>query len=538
MMTTQTLYRNNRTQITFEDLKGLRAEGYIRDSTLDQRDGFGPDIQRNNEERFAINYGLILGTRWYTEFVSGRSVKKRHEFQQFLEDARLDRFDVLLVDHTSRFGRNQAECIRYKEELQQLGKIVIFVNQGIISGSDRDFLSERINETLDEQYSRNLSRYISAGMSEKAQHGLANGPAPFGYKSELIGDKRREKKVIDEETMPALLMILRDYATERYSFREVADRLNAAGYRTRKGNPFTSYFVRDVLSNRFYNGKVIYHDGQPDEMIINGIHELPDEVRNLWQQCQRIKRDRLSPGAGHPRGETRSFPFSKILKCYFCGQPYYGEAVNRGDWTDLRLTHERRVAGRLCHVKPRSRSVTSVVDEFGGRVITYLHLPSDWKDDIVKALNSDRTVNHEEAEKRARIEKALENLRKQHKWGDINDDQYRLERQVLERQLKAQSRPDLPINMPNLERAAELLEELSSIWSHPGVTDSQREAFVKEVFTSITIGGDKLMSIEPRPEYSPLFASIVKRYNDVEYQKLHSPPPPPETRMSLCKAHL
>jgi len=32
---------------TFEDLKGLRAEGYIRDSTLDQRDGSGPEIQRH-----------------------------------------------------------------------------------------------------------------------------------------------------------------------------------------------------------------------------------------------------------------------------------------------------------------------------------------------------------------------------------------------------------------------------------------------------------------------------------------------------------
>ena len=28
--------------ITFDDLNGLRAEGYIRDSTLDQRDGYGP----------------------------------------------------------------------------------------------------------------------------------------------------------------------------------------------------------------------------------------------------------------------------------------------------------------------------------------------------------------------------------------------------------------------------------------------------------------------------------------------------------------
>ena len=36
---------------SFEDLRGLRAEGYVRDSTLDQRDGFGPTIQRTNEQR-------------------------------------------------------------------------------------------------------------------------------------------------------------------------------------------------------------------------------------------------------------------------------------------------------------------------------------------------------------------------------------------------------------------------------------------------------------------------------------------------------
>jgi len=137
-------------QLTFEDLRGLRAEGYIRDSTLDQRDGFGPEIQRHNEERFAETYGLVLGHRWYTEFVSGRHIQKRKEFQQLIEDASLDQFDVLLVDHTSRFGRNQAKCIRYQEQLQHLEKVVVFVSQGIISGRDRDFLNERINETLDE----------------------------------------------------------------------------------------------------------------------------------------------------------------------------------------------------------------------------------------------------------------------------------------------------------------------------------------------------------------------------------------------------
>ena len=77
-------YLLSRPIISSEDLRGLRAVGYIRDSTLDQRDGFDPDIQRRNEERFAESYGLILSDRWYTEFVTGRSMQKRVEFLSLL----------------------------------------------------------------------------------------------------------------------------------------------------------------------------------------------------------------------------------------------------------------------------------------------------------------------------------------------------------------------------------------------------------------------------------------------------------------------
>lgn len=85
--------------------------------------------------------------------------------------------------------------------------------------------------------------------------------------------------------MPALIKMLEDYSSGNYSFREVADRLNAAGYRTQMENPFTGYFVRDILANRFYDGKVIYHKGQLDEHVIEGIHETPEEVKRLWNEC-------------------------------------------------------------------------------------------------------------------------------------------------------------------------------------------------------------------------------------------------------------
>jgi DNA invertase Pin-like site-specific DNA recombinase len=525
-MSVATINRKTNRLTTFEDLRGLRAECYVRDSTLDQKDGFGPEIQRHNEERFAQSYGLLLGSRWYSEFVSGRSADKRREFQQVIEDARLDQFDVLLVDHTSRFGRNQSECIRYKDELKLLGKTVIFVSQGIISGSDRDFLSERINETLDEQYSRNLSRYISAGLAEKAEHGLHVGPAPLGYRSELTSG-RRERKVPDPMTMPALLMALRDYSTGSLSYAEVSDRLNSQGFRQRSGRPFTSYSIRDILGNRFYQGKVVYHKDQLDERVVDGSHDVPAEVRELWTSCQAVKSIRAVTRSGHPRVESHGYPFSRILRCQRCGSPYHGEAVYYRGNTDLRMTHERRTVGKACSIRPRSRSVDSLTGEFCDRVVSQIHLEDSWKPMVMKALLDEKKTT-DTHDRQDRLARALENLRKQHLWGDISDDVYRRDRVPLERQLQDVSRDSNSPELPNLERAAQLLNALLSLWSHPGVTHQQREALVQEVFAEISIDGKELVSVRPKPAYLPLFASMAVQ-DSLGNRDSDSPPPPPLT---------
>jgi len=120
---------NGHGRLTFEELKGLRAEGYIRDSTLDQRDGYGPELQRRAVHTFAESYGLVLGDAWYTDFITGTSTLKRSGFRKAIEDAQVDRFDVLLVYHTSRFARNRADAIRYKEDIRKLGKVVLSVSQ-------------------------------------------------------------------------------------------------------------------------------------------------------------------------------------------------------------------------------------------------------------------------------------------------------------------------------------------------------------------------------------------------------------------------
>ena len=379
-------------QLTLEDLRGLRAEAYVRDSTLDQRDGFGPEIQRRNIQRFADSHGLFLGERWYTEFVTGRSITKRKEFQGFLEDAQSDLYDVLLVDHTSRFGRNQEDCIRHKSLLRALGKMVVFVSQGIISGNDRDFINERINETIDEAYSLNLSRYVAEGMEKKAEQGLANGVPPLGYKSEKLDNGKRERKVPNWRGvgdnpraggMEALLEMLRSYASGHYSYWSLAEALNSRGYRNRVAKPFTKGSVEHVLGNRFYEGKVVYHPGEPDEEVRDGIHEVPEEVKELWLKCQGVKEQRTRHKEGRPRLHARAYPFTRVTICDNCGLPYGGQPSEQKSGKVVRRLYHKRP---YCDLKPHSVRVENLMAQFHEGVLPYIGLDEGWEAAVVRAI--------------------------------------------------------------------------------------------------------------------------------------------------------
>ena len=505
-----------RPQLSFENLRGLRAEGYIRDSTLDQRDGFGPDIQRTNIQRFAESYGLMLGDRWYTEFVSGRSASKRALFQKFIEDAGVDTFDVLLVDHTSRFGRNQEECIRYKSQLQELGKVVVFVAQGIISGSDRDFINERINETLDEAYSRNLSRYIAAGLAEKANHGIANGKPPLGYRSEKLDSGKRERKVPDRDGidgdsrkggMGALMALLQSYASGQYSYRTLADHLNAQGYRNRLGKPFTDGSVEHVLVNRFYEGKAVYHPGMPDEVVREGDHDVPPETKALWLKCQQVKNERSRPGKCSPRQDHRVYPFTGVLVCDECGKPYHGETVQHSQGREYRRMYHQR---RRCQVKPLSINADRLKSTFGEDVLAHIRLDDGWREAILKAVANESPQPDNALEIR-RTEAAITNLRKQHMWGAIADSEFGQEFQQLDRQKKVlqKKQESRLVHTPNLDRSAELLKDLPALWAHPGVDDRQRRELVREAFEEVVLRGHDLISVTPKPQYAPLFAYVL-----------------------------
>ena len=65
--------------------------------------------------------------------------------------------------------------------------------------------------------------------------------------------------------------------------------------------------------------------------------------------------------------------------------------------------------------------------------------------------------------------------------------------------------------MPNLDRASRLLQDLPTLWNHPGVTPAQQRGLAREVFQEVRLREGRLVAVRPRPKYAPLFAYALWR---------------------------
>jgi DNA invertase Pin-like site-specific DNA recombinase len=302
-----------------------RAVAYVRESTEEQGKGFSPDAQREAIRRFADANELELElVEDYCDFRSGwKQADGRPEFQRLMADAADRRFEVVLVYHTSRFARNQAEARRYKALLRdRLGIRVVSVTQPI--GDDPSdpsfFLAESIHEMFDEYYSVSLSFWTRTGLREKARQGHLVGSLPWGY----LRDRESGLAVPDPERADLVRELFERYSTGRESDRSLAEWLTAREARTAKNRPFGKDTVREMLVNAAYCGYVC--GLRSKDRSVRGLHE-PLVSEELFDRVQEIRAWRtrvLKPGR-----PSEDYLLRKLLYCERCGARMHGSRGSR-----------------------------------------------------------------------------------------------------------------------------------------------------------------------------------------------------------------
>ena len=314
-------------------------------STEDQTE-YSPDAQLKAAKEYAIRNDMILSEDhiYIDEGISGKSTKNRSAFNKMIGTAKIKPkpFDVILLWKFSRFARNREDSIVYKSMLRrQLGIEVVSITENI--GDDKmSVLIEAFIEAMDEYYSINLAEEVKKGMTEKAVRGEYQTSPALGY-TKLPGQPLR---IVEEEAK-----YIR-YTFEQYlngvSFFAIASKLNAMGFRTKRGNKIENRTVEYILNNPVYKGYVRWtpagktlsnriYDSK-DTIMVKSNHEPIIEEELFNKINEKLVTDRARRKSGDRPAETKKHYLSGILKCGSCGSTLsYSKAV--GGFQCIKYSH-------------------------------------------------------------------------------------------------------------------------------------------------------------------------------------------------------
>lgn len=313
---------------------------YTRVSTSMQVDGYSLDAQREKLRRYAEYEGMTVAEEYSDEGFSGKNIQGRLEFQRMLNDIQneKDGVEYVLVFKLSRFGRNAADVLNSLQLMQDFGVNLICVEDGIDSSKDSGKLMISVLSAVAEIERENIRTQTMAGREQKAREGKWNGGfAPYGYRLE------NGQLLIADDEVKVIKAIYDRYIHTNDGVNGVAKYLNDHGYvkKLRQNGTipeFSANFVKDVLDNPVYMGKIAYGRrkiekklGTRNEMhvveqsefpVYDGQHEAIVSEED-WKLAQEKRKSNINKREKINNPEHAHI-LSGILKCPCCGKSLYG----------------------------------------------------------------------------------------------------------------------------------------------------------------------------------------------------------------------
>jgi site-specific DNA recombinase len=323
---------------------------YSRVSSMDQVNGTltvrgSLEEQETKARSFGETQGWEFTKIYREEGISGEKFEERIALQTMIEDARLQKFQVLIVKTSDRLARDQEVFFRITKILNHYYNIQIMnlANPSQIVAPD-SFVGRRNPMLIVQQgFDAMMSAFDQArrfdmlmeGKKRQARAGRYTSPYIFyGYKLEyqVIGGRKVDRVPVPEPSEYWVLEILPQLVLEEnLSEREIAVRLEEMGVMPRKAAHWGKSMIAKMLTQPFYGGKVSYgrQVSKTDEKgkisIIKNTnpetHILADH-RYLhpwtWETFQKIQEVRSNRATRPAKQNVSRSPVAGILVCGYC----------------------------------------------------------------------------------------------------------------------------------------------------------------------------------------------------------------------------
>ncbi|MBE7052694.1 MAG: recombinase family protein [Ruminococcaceae bacterium] len=229
------------------DIK-LNVVFYARVSTDTKEQSLSLDNQIKYFEDFIkSNKNWVYKGRYVDEAVSGTSVKKRQNFLKMIDDAKENKFDLILTKEISRFSRNTLDSIKYTQNLLKCSVGVYFMSDNINTLMPDSELRLTIMSAIAQDEVRRISERVKFGLKQSVKDGKMLGSAPFGYeKKNGILTIKYEEAIIVKRVF--------DYYIKGLGLRAISNKLSKENIVNKNKKPFTYSSLRNIISNPKYKG--------------------------------------------------------------------------------------------------------------------------------------------------------------------------------------------------------------------------------------------------------------------------------------------
>jgi DNA invertase Pin-like site-specific DNA recombinase len=226
----------------------------------------------------------------------------------------------LWVQHSDRLARGDGKtAMHLVEHVLWAFKVGVSIRSVQDNDACRDLLYAVVNGQRNNEDSKRKGAAVSAGQRRRFESGKRLGsPIRDGYKLQLIeaaGGRPVQEAVIDPERAPIIRRIF-DMVEKGHTPGEIRQALNAEGIRNRRGKPWTTRMVRNIMRDAWwYAGKASAYGEKVDDD-----HEaLIDPER--WERIAAMVAS--GPRARTVESPPRDWLLQGIASCHLCGSPLY-----------------------------------------------------------------------------------------------------------------------------------------------------------------------------------------------------------------------
>ena len=314
----------------------MRVTFYARVSSEsdEQLNSLGNQVA-HYEELIRKNKNWTFVPGYIDEGLSGISTKKRENFNRMIEDAAMDKFDLILTKEISRFARNTLDSIQFTRQLLGYGVGVFFQNDNINTLDEDSELRLAIMSSIAQDELRKLSSRVKFGHQQAIKSKVVLGNSRiFGYV------KDGGKLIIDEEQAEMVRELFELYATGQYSMKRIETIFWQKGYRNHNGKKIAHTTMSNMIANPKYKGYYVGNKVRVIDMFSKKQKFLPPEEwvmfkdetgeivpaivsEELWEQANEVLKRRSDDVKSRPGICNHQNLLTGKLYCTHCGAAYY-----------------------------------------------------------------------------------------------------------------------------------------------------------------------------------------------------------------------